>query len=248
MGLYRAQEFAKLAGVTVRTLHHYDRLGLLKPSGRSESGYRLYSNRDLLRLEQILMLKLLGLPLTDIGKLLCGRQLDFLTTLRLQKRALIERRRQLEVALATIEQAESELQPGDEPDWAVLKNIIEVIQMQKDTEWMMQYYDAEARAKVEERKALWTPELQEQVSRQWADLIRDVEASLDEDPASPKAQALGARWADLVRGFTGGDPGVQAGLNRMYKDQGNWPGSMKMPFRQEVYEFIVKVMEARQLN
>jgi hypothetical protein len=68
--VYRAQQFAKLAGVTVRALHHYDRLGVLKPSGRSDAGYRLYRDRDFARLEQIVVLKFLGLPLRQIGRLL----------------------------------------------------------------------------------------------------------------------------------------------------------------------------------
>ena len=66
--LYKAQEFAERAGVTVRTLHHYDRLGLLAPSGRTEAGYRLYGDRDLLRLEQILALKFIGFPLPEIRR------------------------------------------------------------------------------------------------------------------------------------------------------------------------------------
>ena len=68
--VYRIREFAALAGVTVRALHHYDRLGLLKPGGRSASGYRLYRDSDLARLEQIVVLKFLGLPLQQIGRLL----------------------------------------------------------------------------------------------------------------------------------------------------------------------------------
>src|SRR5262245_63641412 len=68
--VYRAKEFAELAGVTVRTLHHYDRLGLLEPSARTASGYRLYTDRDLVRLEQIVVLKFVGLPLEQIRRLL----------------------------------------------------------------------------------------------------------------------------------------------------------------------------------
>ena len=70
MKRYRPHEFARRAGVTVRTLHHYDRLGLLCPSGRGEAGHRLYTDRDLLRLEQILVLKLIGLSLKDARSLL----------------------------------------------------------------------------------------------------------------------------------------------------------------------------------
>ncbi len=63
-------EVAELAGVTVRALHHYDELGLLSPSGRSEAGYRLYSYEDLARLREILIWRRLGFSLTDIGSLL----------------------------------------------------------------------------------------------------------------------------------------------------------------------------------
>jgi len=58
---YRVREFARLAGVTVKALHHYDRLGLLKPR-RTDAGYRIYDERDLERLEQIVALRFLGLP------------------------------------------------------------------------------------------------------------------------------------------------------------------------------------------
>lgn len=65
-GLYRASEFAALTGVTVRALHHYDRVGLLKPTGRSAAGYRLYGAGDFARLQQVLTLKFIGLPLRQI--------------------------------------------------------------------------------------------------------------------------------------------------------------------------------------
>ena len=68
--MYRVQEFAALAGVTVRALHHYDQLGLLKPLRRPGSGYRIYRDADFARLEQIVVLKFLGIPLREIGPLL----------------------------------------------------------------------------------------------------------------------------------------------------------------------------------
>lgn len=66
---YRVQEFAELAGVTAKTLRHYDRLGLLRPL-RSKAGYRVYGKKDLPRLEQIVALKFLGLPVKQIGRVL----------------------------------------------------------------------------------------------------------------------------------------------------------------------------------
>ena len=67
--MYRVSDFAEKAGVTVRTLHHYDRLGLLKPSGRTEAGYRLYGERDFGRLQQIVTLKFIALPLRQIKRI-----------------------------------------------------------------------------------------------------------------------------------------------------------------------------------
>src|SRR5690348_538997 len=83
-------EVAELAGVTVRTLHHYDELGLLSPSGRSEAGYRLYSYDDLARLREILIWRTLGFPLTEIDSLLDDPGHDRLAALERQ-RELIER-------------------------------------------------------------------------------------------------------------------------------------------------------------
>lgn len=83
-------EVAELAGVTVRTLHHYDELGLLSPSGRSEAGYRLYSYDDLARLREILIWRTLGFGLTEIASLLDDPDHDRLSALERQ-RALIER-------------------------------------------------------------------------------------------------------------------------------------------------------------
>ena len=243
--MYQAHEFAALAGVTVRALHHYDRLGLLKPTQRTNGGYRLYTNRDLVRLEQIVVLKFVGLPLKEIRELLKD-EADLSETLRSQQEVLAEKRRQLDGAMQAIRAASRTLESGREPDWNLFKKIIKEIQMQNDTEWAKKYYSEEARAKVEERKALWSPELQAEVSKQWSQLFADIEASLDEDPSSPKAQELAARWKKLVAGFTGGDPEIQKGLNAMYADQGNWPAEQKKNWqiRPEIQTFIQKAMKA----
>ncbi|MDR3701303.1 MAG: MerR family transcriptional regulator [Candidatus Sulfopaludibacter sp.] len=241
--LYRVNEFAELAGVTVRTLHHYDRLGLLKPSRRSGSGYRLYGNRDLARLEQIVVLKFLGLPLKQIRDLL-KKESGLPESLRRQRRVLADKRRQLDSAIHAIETAEQSLKPKQEPDWNLFKKIIKEIEMQNDTEWSKKYYTPEAQAKVEDRKKLWSLELQEKVSRQWSELFADIEASLHEDPAGPKGQALAARWKELLAGFTGGDPEIQKGLNKMWADKDNWPELRRQEYaiKPEVQAFIMKAM------
>jgi len=117
--------------------------------------------------------------------------------------------------------------------------------MQNNTDWTEKYYSDEAKAKVAERKSLWSPELQERVSREWNELFRDIEAALGESPASARAQALAARWRKLVGEFTGGNPEIQKGLNSMYADSSNWPaGKSQHQVDPRIQGFIVKAMNS----
>jgi DNA-binding transcriptional MerR regulator len=242
--LYQPADFAKRSGVTVRTLHHYDRLGLLKPSRYTAAGYRLYSERDLGRLQQIVTLKFIGLSLKQIKEVLDQKSFDLATALRTQRAIIAEKRQHLDLAIKAIEKAEQLLAPGSEPDWENFKNIIEVINMEQNMEWTKQYYSDEAREEIAKRAATISPEAIEQSQRDWAVLIKEAEAALaaGEHPAGETAQALAARWATLIRGFTGGNPEIQAGLNKMYADKGNWPASMPKFYSDEVGAYMCEAM------
>jgi MerR family transcriptional regulator, thiopeptide resistance regulator len=247
---YRSQEFAHRAGVTVRALHHYDRLGLLRPGRRSAAGYRLYSDRDLVRLEQIVVLKSLGLPLRELGRLLRqdrGANNDALVqTLARQERVLAEKRRLVDRAIRAISAARRALEAGSPVDGELFANIIKEIVMQEDTDWTRQYYSEEGQEKVDARRHLWSSELQEKVTKQWNDLFRDIENALGAEPASETAQQLLGRWRALIEAFTGADAEIQKGLNRMYSDTPNWPAERREKFgvRPEVQDFINKAMAA----
>src|ERR1700744_1843452 len=78
-------EVAELAGVTVKTLRHYDRIGLLKPKARSDAGYRLYGRDELIRLREILIWRRLGFPLADVQALLDAPDHDRVDALRRQR-------------------------------------------------------------------------------------------------------------------------------------------------------------------
>jgi MerR family transcriptional regulator, thiopeptide resistance regulator len=111
----RVSEVARLSGVTVRTLHHYDAIGLLVPSRRSAKGYRLYTGEDLLRLQQIVIGRALGMPLEQIRRTLDDPAFDLGEALREQRGLLVERFEQtrqmianVDAALAAIDQQEEE--------------------------------------------------------------------------------------------------------------------------------------------
>src|SRR5690606_6950244 len=100
---YSVGEVARLTGVTVRTLHHYDEIGLLSPSGRTAAGYRQYSEADLERLQQILTYRELGFPLEEIAEIVADPRADALTHLRRQHALLVGRMERLRKMIDAVE-------------------------------------------------------------------------------------------------------------------------------------------------
>jgi DNA-binding transcriptional MerR regulator len=245
--LFQAREFAELTGVTVRTLHYYDRLGLLKPSRYSRAGYRLYSESDVARLEQIVALKFIGFSLNEIKNILKRGSLDLASALRQQREAISEKRHRLDLAIQAIERAEYVVGASKDHGWETFVKIIEVINMQTDMNWSKKYYSEEAQKEIERRAATIPREVIERAQRDWVILIKEVDAAIanGEDPASERAQALAARWSELIKGFTGGNQEIQTGLNKMYADRNSWPASMPRPFSDQVQAFMVEAMKHR---
>ncbi len=106
---YAVQQLARMAGVSVRTLHHYDHIGLLKPSARTAAGYRQYGEADLLRLQQILFFRELDFPLADIQAILDDANFDRVQALHDHQQMLQAEADRLGQLLKTIEKTISRL-------------------------------------------------------------------------------------------------------------------------------------------
>jgi DNA-binding transcriptional MerR regulator len=226
--MFRIQQFAALANVTVRTLHHYDRLGLLKPSHRSANGYRLYRNEDLGQLERILVLRYLGLPLREIADLLATGGPDaehsLPSTLARQVAVLRERRAGIDRVLQAIERAQRRWQKNAEPDWFLYQTILKEINMEQTQHWMDKYYSPEGREALQERIKTWTPELQAEINAKWQELFAEVQQAIDTGLPldGPEARALGKRWFELADAFTQGNPELRDGIRKAFVDRQNW--------------------------
>jgi MerR family transcriptional regulator, thiopeptide resistance regulator len=234
---YQPHKFAKRAGVTVRALHHYDRLGLLKPSGRTSAGYRLYSDRDFARLEQIVALKFIGFPLSQIRDLLDRKSSDPAAALRQQSRILRAKRDHIDRAVRAIELAEKAVASGLKNDWEPFRKIIEVIQMETRKEWMKKYFTQE---QLEDIRKRFSPETRAASDRAWAELARDTEQAIaqGEAPTGKTGLQLARRRQELFEQFTGGDPGIKESLKRLYADEANWPATFQKPFSDAVDNFL----------
>ena len=249
--VFKVRAFAELAGVTVRALHHYDRLALLRPK-RNRAGYRVYSVRDLERLEQIVALKFLGFPLKQIKSVLDRDSRPLGRVLSAQRRALEEKREKLDRAIGVIADAERSIQPGRTADSGMLKRIIEVFDMSDQNDEMRKYYSDTAWAELSKRREELTERIRDiamEGTRKWQALFKDVTDSLDADPAGPVAQALFDRWHALIEEFTGGSREIRAGIGRAWQDRDNWSEERKQhaaPFADpRVWEFIRKAGAAR---
>jgi DNA-binding transcriptional MerR regulator len=198
---YRTRAFAALAGVTPRTLRHYDRLGLLKPR-RSPAGYRLYTERDLETLEEIVALKFIGVPLKEIAAIRRRATGPFVELLRAQLDTLRSRRRVLTRAIDAIAAAEASLRAGATADAQLIRRLIEVMHMDEQREDTITAYTALLKAKTAFLASL-SDDQKLALRQRWTTLVGDVRESLGEDPAGPKAQALLDRWTALLKELRG---------------------------------------------
>jgi DNA-binding transcriptional MerR regulator len=209
-------ELAERTGLTVRTLRHYDEIGLLQPSARTGAGHRLYSGEDVRRLYRIVALKHLGMPLAEISDLLDRAGADPRPIVRKH----LERLEQL-LALqgrlrdrlnVILDELEGTQQPSAD-------DFIEALEVMAQ---MDKYYTPEQLAQLEERRREMGDEAIQKSQQDWADLIAEAEAERAKgtDPSDPKVQAIAARWKALIEAFTGGDPGISSSLQKMYQDQG----------------------------
>ncbi len=236
---YLVKAFARLAGVTVRTLHFYDQKGLLTPSLRTESGQRLYRRTDLLRLQQILMLKHVGFSLEEVRQLLDNPRYDVRRSLRIQQQAVARRVRELQQASRAIDEALATLERGgaEDLDWAQITDIMRGAIAMDNQEWVKQYYTPEQWADLEARARTMSPEDVQSGQQAWADLIADFKAKRGLPPEHPEVQALIARQEALIEQFTQGDPGIRAALQKMYAGRDQMPAQYQ-PYDDDLAAFI----------
>src|SRR4051812_5571962 len=229
-------ELASSSGLTVRTLHHWDAIGLLAPAERSAAGHRRYSSADVERLYRIVALRRLGLPLEQVRAALEVEGPD----LRAAVAAHLSRVRDELARLRRLEGILGEIVALGAPSTEELIEAIEVMTMSE------QYYTPEQLEQLEARRTELGDEGMAKAQQDWAELIAemDAERAADTDPADGRVQALADRWQDLINQFTGGDPGITASLKRMYDEQGA-PKASRGALSPALSEYVQRVMAAR---
>jgi DNA-binding transcriptional MerR regulator len=205
-----------MAGVSVRTLHHYDHIGLLTPSARSEAGYRLYAEADLLRLQQILFFKELDFPLGEIRSILDHPGFDQVAALHNHRRLLEARAERLTLLLHTIDET--------------IRRLTEDDTMLTDAELYAGFSDEQIERYRREARERWGDVVEETEQRvrhmsrdQWQavgqegeEVTRALAGLMDRAPGDPEVQGYIARHHAWIEHFYPASAELYRGLGQLY--------------------------------
>jgi MerR family transcriptional regulator, thiopeptide resistance regulator len=210
-------ELATRTGLTVRTLHHYDEIGLLRPSLKTDSGHRLYTARDVARLQTVLSLRQLGFSLEQVRDCLDRPGFSPLQVIGLHVARLREQIEQQKKLCERLEAIANHLNSAEEV------SVDDFIRTIEEMTMIESYYTADQLEYLKKRGEEIGEERMRQVPHDWAELIAEVRAEKEKgtDPAAPEMQALARRWQALINEFTGGDAGIHQSLGRLWKEQGD---------------------------
>ena len=205
-------ELASRSWVSIRTLHHYDEIGLLSPSHRTESGHRVYGREEVIRLQQILSLRQAGFPLDEIRDLLDRRGIGPRGALELHIARL---RQQLNAQQKLVERLET---LAATCETAGIDDFLQTMEMMAMYD---KYYSKEQLETLAKRREELGEDKMREVQEEWPRLIASVREEMERgtDPKDPRVQALAGRWNELILMFTGGDPGITESLKNLYRGE-----------------------------
>jgi DNA-binding transcriptional MerR regulator len=210
MTQWYVKELSKLTHVSVQTLHHYDRIGLLVPSIRLTNGYRVYSEKDLLKLQQIIALKFFGFQLSQIKRLL-STDVDMIEHFSAQSQFLEEKAKTLFEASNTLKSIISECSHDKSISWETIIKLIEVYRMTQQLEktWAgkaLSQEELKQYASFEQNlNTKFTTDEQSIFEQNWDSLVNDVNKNITADPTSDLGITLGKRCMDWVNSLYGNE-------------------------------------------
>jgi len=188
------KQLSKMAGVTPRTLHHYDEIGLLKPSRVGDNGYRYYGEESVLRLQQILFYRELDIPLDDIKKIMGRRDFDVLGALQSHKDALNRQVERLNRLLNTVDNTINHLKGKTTMSEKALFVGFTEEEQEKYALEAEQLYDAETVRASNKKWKAYSAAKKESIMAEGKIIYTDMIAAMPKGADSPESQAIVERW------------------------------------------------------
>jgi DNA-binding transcriptional MerR regulator len=218
---YTVKQLADLASISVRTLHYYDEIGLLKPSHVADNGYRYYQQPELLKLQQILFFRELDFPLADITKMVNASNFEALTALLDQRKLLKLKQDRLTDLLTTIDRTITTLKGGENMNNNDLFGSFTTDQIDQYKEEAKQRWgDTQAYQQSVERTTHWTKADYDKVAKEGAAFTQKIADAMVAGLAvtSPEVQELIDQHYNAVRTFYEPNYEMYKGLGQMYVD------------------------------
>ena len=192
----KISEVAKLSGVTVRTLHYYDEIGLLKPSKTTEAGYRMYSIEDLEKLQQILFFRELDFPLNEIKEIMVNPKYDKIETLNKHKELLIEKRKRIDGLVTLIDKT---IKGDNNMSFKEFDNSkIEENKRKYSEEVKKRWGNTDAYKEYEKKTTSYDKNSWNTINEEMAKILKEFADNRDKDVNSDIVQSLVEKWRGYI--------------------------------------------------
>jgi DNA-binding transcriptional MerR regulator len=215
---YTVKQLSSLAGISARTLHYYDEIGLLKPETVGANGYRYYGDESLLRLQQILFYRELGMPLEAIKEILAGPDFDAIKALESHRTALLQQSERLGRLIQTVDDTILHLKGLKIMSQ---KQLFQAFSEEQQAEYAHQaeeMYDPETVRASNRRWKSYSAEQKQRILDEGGQIYRDLIAAMPKGAASPETQACVERWRRHMDYFWTPNLEQLAGLADLYND------------------------------
>ncbi len=218
MSSYTVQKLAILAGVSVRTLHHYDEIGLLKPARVERNGYRFYTEPELLKLQQILFFRELDFPLSDIQRILSNPKFDMTKALEEQKSEIEKKKKRLTSLMMTIDKTIKKIKKEITMQDEELYNSFKEHEAKYEDEVKEKWGNTDAYKQSKERMAKMSKDDIINLKKGADIFMQEVVANMKFGPTSPEFQKLVDSSYNNLRTFYEPNLEMFRGLANMYVD------------------------------
>lgn len=244
---YTVKKLAELSGVSVRTLHFYDEIGLLKPAYCGDNRYRYYEEEQLLMLQQILFFRELGLPLNEIQRIITSKEFDKVKALKTHRAILEKQRARTKELLAVIDKTINHLEGNTMMKPEELYHGFDPAKQKEYEKYLVKYHGTAAEELLiqsKNRTAKWDKDEWDSIKNQGDALYKELAAAIDAGlrPESDEVQVIILRHYQLQSRFYDLTKHVYIGLSELYDQHPDFKKFFDV-YHPKMIEFIGKGIE-----
>jgi DNA-binding transcriptional MerR regulator len=242
MTVYTVKKLAGVAGVSVRTLHYYDEIGLLKPRSRSKSGYRYYDEEAIIRLQQILFFRELGFGLDEIRKIVTKPDFDVIEALQSHRKMLVKKAGRIDELLQTIDKTIKKLKGTAKMEIKEYYRGFSDEQIEKYRREVRERWGEKTLMESEERIIKMGKEKFAALQAEGGRIFRSIADNMDKGHDSDIVQQQVAEWRDWLENFHHYSAEAVLGLGREYSQNPEFAGYFQK-IHQELPGFLTLSIE-----